>query len=410
MDLFDQDEIDQNPVLNIAQDAQDIDDAPPLIGALLVAEGMVTREQLKASLLVQAQDHPGIPLGQIMLGCGYIDERALDRVIELQRDLKSSLLHRIEAQDIPLADLTALVLHRQHRDFICAALRAMGVAASLVRDYAGLRAACVERRPDLILIDSDLIDDTTLELDDTSAPILLLPMAQCAAGRQLPRSARVVVERFVEQVRSESRREDLQERLHQREFELSAIAGLSRAMTAARTPHAAIVKLMITIRDLFGVEAGTLYRLDRATQQLVFEVVLGPHQEALYQQRLPVDRGLAGWVVRNSEPLLIPDVRRDQRFEGMFDHQNGFQTRSVLCVPLVTMGEVRGVLQLINKLQGEFDERDLQLLRIMAALGALTGAFDTPLFERDLGTTVWPGCRTTNWPAASQPEQMVAYR
>jgi phosphoserine phosphatase RsbU/P len=67
-------------------------------------------------------------------------------------------------------------------------------------------------------------------------------------------------------------------------------------------------------------------------------------------------------------------VRRDRRFEGMFDHQNGFQTRSILCVPMIAMGEVRGVIQLINKLNGDFNERDLLLMRILAAMGALAEA------------------------------------
>jgi GAF domain-containing protein len=142
---------------------------------------------------------------------------------------------------------------------------------------------------------------------------------------------------------------------------------------------------MLTVRDLFGVEAGTLYRFDRPSSQLIFEVVIGPHQEQLYQQRLPIDRGLAGWVVRNGEPLLIPDVRRDPRFEGMFDHQSGFQTRSVLCVPLIKHGEVCGVIQLINKLNGEFNERDLLLLRVIAAMGALAGTPALNLFEHNLG-------------------------
>jgi len=144
-------------------------------------------------------------------------------------------------------------------------------------------------------------------------------------------------------------------------------------------------QLMITIRDLFGVEAGTLYRFDRSARELIFEIVLGPHQEALYQQRLPIDRGIAGWVVRNGEPLLFPDVRRDSRFEEMFDHKSGFRTRSVLCVPLFVRGEVCGVIQLINKLDGDFNERDLMLLRILAAMGLPLDEADAQLIERDLG-------------------------
>jgi transcriptional regulator with GAF, ATPase, and Fis domain len=240
----------------------------------------------------------------------------------------------------------------------------------------------------MLLVDADLVDDRAVLFERTNLPILLLPPVLDTGYRSnmLPQWVRTIIGRFVGQVRAQRRERDLLERLQQREFELSVISTMSRSMAAARSPHDALMRMMITIRDLFGVEAGTLYRLDREMSQLIFEVVLGPHQEALYQQRLPIDRGIAGWVVRNGEPLLIPDVRRDPRFEGMFDHKSGFQTRSVLCVPLVALGEVRGVLQLLNKLNGEFNERDLLLLRILAAMGAQTEAINRPLFECDLGT------------------------
>ena len=68
----------------------------PLIGALLVAEGLITQAQLNACLSLQAQDHPGTPLGQILLRRGYISQDALDYILDLQSELKSSLLNSIE--------------------------------------------------------------------------------------------------------------------------------------------------------------------------------------------------------------------------------------------------------------------------------------------------------------------------
>jgi GAF domain-containing protein len=57
-----------------------------------------------------------------------------------------------------------------------------------------------------------------------------------------------------------------------------------------------------------------------------------------------------------------------------------------LCVPLMAHGQVSGVIQLINKLNGEFNERDLQLLRILAALGSLVEIANAWLCERNLGS------------------------
>lgn len=66
---------------------------------------------------------------------------------------------------MPMVDLTALVLHRHSRDFICDDLRSLGIVATAARDLAQLRAAHAARRPDLIVIDTELIDDDALALD-----------------------------------------------------------------------------------------------------------------------------------------------------------------------------------------------------------------------------------------------------
>jgi putative methionine-R-sulfoxide reductase with GAF domain len=379
LENFDQDELNSNPILNTPKPV-------PLIGALLIDEGWITREQLNACLLLQEQDHPDMPIGQILIHCGYIEPEMLDRVLEVQQDLKSSLVDRIETRALPAADLTTVILHERGAGLGSSVLNHLGVAATLVRDWDELGAVLEVGHYDAVLVSSDMLGDIGTLPDHGELPLLMLPPLPLVNGAfHLPQPIRSIIARFIVQVRAERRQRNTRERLYQCEFELNAIAAMSRSMTQARSGHEARVQLMRTIRDLFEVEAGTLYSYDHEAGQLVFEVVLGPHQETLYQQRLPIDRGLAGWVVRNGEPLLIPDVRRDARFEGMFDHQSGFQTRSALCVPLVANGEVCGVIQLLNKLNGAFNERDLLLLRILAALGSLVKAPGERMFELKLG-------------------------
>jgi putative methionine-R-sulfoxide reductase with GAF domain/CheY-like chemotaxis protein len=379
MDAFDQDEIDNNPVLNAQEHVT-------LFGALLVAEGLITCEQLKACLLLQAQDYPDTSIGQILLRCGYISAEVINQTLRLQTELKVSLIDSIDAQTLRPADLTAVLLHRHGGDRVHATLQHLGVATTRAATWPDFQEACREQQPDLILIDAQMIEATTVLPERAAPPIFFIPpIALDDSQLELPECIKSQFMRFVDQARAQRQQQGVLEHLQQREFELCAAAAMSRGISTARSSHDALVHLMSTIRDLFGVEAGTLYRFDRATEQLVFEVVLGPHQEKLYQRRLSIDRGIAGWVVRNSEPLLIPDVRRDPRFEGKFDDQSGFQTRSILCVPMIAMGQVRGVIQLINKLNGDFNERDLLLLRILATMGALVEAVASELFERDIG-------------------------
>jgi putative methionine-R-sulfoxide reductase with GAF domain len=369
LDDFDQEEMNSNPVLNTLKPV-------PLIGALLLDEGLITREQLHACLLLQEQDHPNMPIGQILVHYGYISAELLGHVVESQQALKSSLVDSIESQGLPIADMTAVILHECASELAYSVLNRLGVTATPARNRAELSKILGTRQVDMILMGSDMLDETTRLPDQEEIPLLLLPPLPRLHGGSfhLAQPIRTIIARFVVQARAQRRQRDAHERLYQREFELNAIAAMSRSIGSARSSQDALVHLMSTIRDLFGVEAGTLYRYEREARELIFEIVLGPHQESLYHQRLPIDRGLAGWVVRNGKPLLIPDVHRDERFEGMFDHQSGFQTRSVLCVPLISNGQVCGVIQLLNKLNGEFNERDLLLLRILAAMGSLVNA------------------------------------
>ncbi len=49
---------------------------------------------------------------------------------------------------------------------------------------------------------------------------------------------------------------------------------------------------------------------------------------------IPKDKGIAGWIVENGQPVRIADVKRDERFNPDIDALTGYETKSVLCVPL----------------------------------------------------------------------------
>ena len=81
---FDQEELNDNPVLNELCPI-------PLIGGMLLARQLVTREQIDECLLLQAQMYPDLPIGQILVRRGYISQMALDHTLGIQADMRSSL-------------------------------------------------------------------------------------------------------------------------------------------------------------------------------------------------------------------------------------------------------------------------------------------------------------------------------
>lgn len=351
---------------------------PSLLGALLVAEGCLTAEQLEASLLIQKQDHPDLPLGEILVRLCYVTPAQLEHALAAQHDLRSSIVDAIGHHAPPAADLTALVVAPAADRAFARHLQSLGVDSYYAGSAEDVQALARSMRPDIVLVDPRSF---SLIADAQPSPtallsILPLPLEALNADELTAAHGREVLGRYVDQARQHARRRRADEELSQREFELRVLDTVFREVSKAPAHHGLGVLMTIT-RDIIGVEAATLFQLDHSARELVFNIVLGPSERTLQRDRLSVDRGIAGWVVRNSEPLLIPDARRDTRFEHAVDRRTGFETRSVLCVPLRAHGEVWGAIQLINKIDGAFTDRDLQILRIVAVVGGLLQEFDT---------------------------------
>ena len=128
-----------------------------------------------------------------------------------------------------------------------------------------------------------------------------------------------------------------------------------------------LYQAMVVLR----AEDGSLLLLDEETDELVFAVVHGDIQGQLRGYRISGDIGIAGWVATESEPLIVNNPRQDWRFSPQIDEAFGFVTRSILCVPMVTRGKLVGVIELLNKYNGdEFISTDITLLSILAHVAA----------------------------------------
>lgn len=138
---------------------------------------------------------------------------------------------------------------------------------------------------------------------------------------------------------------------------------------------------------LLDAETSSLLLLDEETNELTFEVATGDAGENLREMRVPADRGIAGWVLARNEPALIADVAGDERFYGQIDRSSGFQTRSMVAVPLAIRERPIGVIEVINKRGGaKFTARDRELALAFAAQAAV--AIDNARLYRQLADAV----------------------
>ena len=129
------------------------------------------------------------------------------------------------------------------------------------------------------------------------------------------------------------------------------------------------------IKRLLNVEAAIVILLDEEKKELYF---LGAAYEDQATQkrakefRYPADKGIAGRVVKTGEPVIVPDIPQDPDFYSLVDEQLGYETRNLLEIPLRIGDRIIGVLGAINKIEGVFDQTDIDLLNMIEGTVALS--------------------------------------
>jgi diguanylate cyclase (GGDEF)-like protein len=168
---------------------------------------------------------------------------------------------------------------------------------------------------------------------------------------------------------SDSTKLNLDSRLRR---ELDALVEIGKTLTASLDLPEVLQVIMEKVSQVLEPETWSLLMVDDETDELYFEIIVSPAEEQLRDIRLMLGEGIAGWVAKNGEPLLIPDVTKDERFASDVDEAVEFKTRSIICVPMICKGKVAGVIELINSLdEATFTESDLSILATIADFAAI---------------------------------------
>ena len=130
-------------------------------------------------------------------------------------------------------------------------------------------------------------------------------------------------------------------------------------------------KIMDYALAITNSDAGSILLLDK--DALVFKIVKGERTKSLLGTSVEKGKGISGWVAETGEPARITDVTKDKRFNPDIDAMTGYETRSVLCVPLRTQSTVIGVLELLNKTGGySYRDRDEEIIIYLAEQAAIS--------------------------------------
>jgi diguanylate cyclase (GGDEF)-like protein len=154
--------------------------------------------------------------------------------------------------------------------------------------------------------------------------------------------------------------------------ELDTLIDIGKALTSHLALEDVYRVVMEKVENLLRPQAWSLLILDVETGELCFEIVVSSAKGGLTGTRLQPGEGVAGWVAESGLPLLVPDVSKEARFCNRIDKKFGFETHSILCVPLIANDRIIGVIQLLNGIgQGQFTGQDQRILATIADFSAI---------------------------------------
>jgi GAF domain-containing protein len=145
---------------------------------------------------------------------------------------------------------------------------------------------------------------------------------------------------------------------------LLSFLDMSEIMTLHTGIEGLINRIVVMASKVINADRASLFLIDAVAGELWSKEAEG---EGSREIRIPLGKGIAGWVAQHDQLLNIKDAYTDPRFNPEVDKHTGYRTGSVLCGPIKDLeGEILGVLQVINKKGKAFDSDDEALFQAFA--------------------------------------------
>ena len=152
---------------------------------------------------------------------------------------------------------------------------------------------------------------------------------------------------------------------------LERLLEVVRGLTTAPDLEAFLQSIINEATELTNSELASILEYDETAEELRFLAMHWFQRDVLRPLGVPLDDSAAGWVYRKGQPLIIQDVKVDQRHFRVIDRVTKHVTHSLAAVPLMVRGEVVGVLEALNKKDdAHYTEEDLTILATLGALAA----------------------------------------
>ena len=144
---------------------------------------------------------------------------------------------------------------------------------------------------------------------------------------------------------------------------LKRVLDVTRKLAAPFDLATMLAEVVQAAKQVLKADGGTLWLYEPGPNELVMRVATG-----IEPVRMSADRGIVGECVRTRAIINVPDCYADPRFNRDVDKRSGYVTRCLLTLPLIGHDDALvGVLQILNKFDGVFDEQDEEVAAALAA-------------------------------------------
>lgn len=215
------------------------------------------------------------------------------------------------------------------------------------------------------LFPSDANSIASIEFPETISGIIRIPDDQTSLQKWIDiASSEILLERKVRQTRL---------KIDQLDQEFEVFLKVGRAISSTLELKQVLTAIMNITGRLLESEAWSLALINSETGDLVFESAQGEHGQKVRGMRVPIGKGIIGWVAEHGEPLIVDDASKDERHYKQVDAHVGFESRSILCLPLKSKGQTLGAIEFINKKgKSGFSSEDIKKVQVFVDLASVS--------------------------------------
>lgn len=140
------------------------------------------------------------------------------------------------------------------------------------------------------------------------------------------------------------------------------IADFGKKLTSLDRIEEALPTISEEAKAIVNAERCSIFMVDRAGEMLWTKL-----SDGIGRIAIGIDSGIVGDTVHTKTAQMVNNPYEDSRFLAKIDEKSGFVTRNILAIPIFnSRQEVIGIIQLLNKYHGDFDEKDEGIMSFFA--------------------------------------------